>query len=96
MFAPALERHARRIRGRRRGGAHRGRVTPMELEDDVTKAVYAEQVRSLFGQMPIALAVNVANAALVAIVLAPLATRPLLLPWFVSVMVVTIGRAICG
>ncbi len=66
----------------------------MESEDDVTKAVYAEQVRSLFGQMPIALAVNVANAALVAIVLAPLATRPLLLPWFVSVMVVTIGRAI--
>ena len=66
----------------------------MESEDDVTKAVYAEQVRSLFGQMPIALAVNVANAALVAIVLAPLATRPLLLPWFVSVMVVTIGRGI--
>ena len=66
----------------------------MESEDDVTKAVYAEQVRSLFGQMPIALAVNVANAALVAIVLAPLATRPLLLPWFVSVMLVTIGRGI--
>ena len=66
----------------------------MEAEDDVTRAVYAEQVRSLFGQMPIALAVNVANAALVAIVLAPLATRPFLLPWFVSVMLVTIGRGI--
>src|SRR5208283_2165167 len=67
---------------------------PMTAEDDVTRAVHAEQIRSLFGQMPIALAVNVANAALVAIVLAPLATRPLLLPCFVSVMLVTIGRGI--
>ena len=66
----------------------------MESQDDVTSAAYAEQVRSLFGQMPIALAVNVANAALVAIVLTPLATRPLPLPWFVSVMLVTIGRGI--
>jgi signal transduction histidine kinase len=60
----------------------------------VTRAVYAEQVRSLFRQMPVALSVNAVNAALVAIVLTPLATRPLPLPWFVSVVVVTIGRAI--
>ena len=94
MFAPALERHARRIRECRRGGAHRGRVTPMGAEDDVTSAVYAEQVRSLFRQIPIALSVNIVNAALVAIVLTPLATRPFLLPWFASVTLVAIGRGI--
>ena len=66
----------------------------MAAEDDVTNAIHAEQVRGLFRQMPIALSVNLANAALVAIVLAPLATRPLLLPWFVSVVLVTIGRGI--
>ena len=94
MFASALERHARRIRECRRGGAHRGRVMPMEAEVDVTSAVYAEQVRSLFKQIPIALSVNFVNAALVAIVLTPLATRPFPLPWFVSVMLVTMGRGI--
>ena len=67
---------------------------PTEAETDVTSAVYAEQVRSLFRQIPIALSVNFVNAALVAIVLTPLATRPLPLPWFVSVMLVTIGRGI--
>ncbi len=66
----------------------------MDAEDDVTSAVYAEQVRSLFRQIPIALSVNFVNAALVAIVLTPLATRPFPLPWFVSVMLVTIGRGI--
>ncbi len=66
----------------------------MEAEDDVTSAVSAEQVRSLFRQIPVALSVNFINAALVAIVLTPLATRPFPLPWFVSVMLVTIGRGI--
>src|SRR5260370_12053729 len=94
MFASAFEQHARRIRERRRGGAHRGRVMPLEAEDDVTSAVYAEQVRSLFRQIPIALSVNFVNAALVAIVLTPLATRPFPLPWFLSGMLVTIGRGI--
>jgi signal transduction histidine kinase/ActR/RegA family two-component response regulator len=63
-------------------------------ENDVTSAAQAEQVRSLFRQIPIALSVNVVNAALVAIVLTPLATRPLVLPWFLSVILVTIGRGI--
>jgi signal transduction histidine kinase/CheY-like chemotaxis protein len=67
---------------------------PMAAEDDVRSAIHAEQVRSLFRQIPIALCVNLVNAALVAIVLTPLATRPLPLPWFVSVMLVTIGRGI--
>src|SRR5271167_2862631 len=65
-----------------------------EAEVDVTSAVYTEQVRSLFRQIPIALSVNLVNAALVAIVLTPLATRPLPLPWFISVMLVTVGRGI--
>jgi signal transduction histidine kinase/CheY-like chemotaxis protein len=67
---------------------------PTESETDVRSAVYAEQVGSLFRQIPIALSVNFVNAALVAIVLTPLATRPLLLPWFASVALVTIGRGI--
>jgi len=69
-------------------------MMPMEAGADVTGAVYAEQVRSLFRQIPIALSVNFVNAGLVTIVLTPLATRPFPLPWFVSVMLVTIGRGI--
>src|SRR5579872_557115 len=65
-----------------------------EAKSEVTSAVYAEQVRGLFRQMPTALCVNLVNAALLAIVLAPLATRPLLLAWFASVTLVTIGRGI--
>ncbi len=59
---------------------------------DVASAVYTEQVNSLYRQVPIALSVNLVNVALVTIVLTPLATRPLLLPWFISVMLVTTGR----
>jgi len=65
-----------------------------ETKNDVTSAVYDEQVRGLFRQIPIALSVNFVNAALLAIVLTPLAARPVLLPWFVSVMLVTIGRGV--
>ena len=66
----------------------------MGAGDDAASAVYAEQVRSLFRQIPIALSVNIVNSALVAIVLTPLATRPYLLPWFASVTLVAIGRGI--
>jgi signal transduction histidine kinase len=66
----------------------------MEAKDDVTSAVYAEQVRSLFKQIPIAISVNFVNAAFVAIVLTPLATRPFPLPWFASVTLVATGRGI--
>jgi hypothetical protein len=62
----------------------------------VTSAVSTEQVRSRFRQIPIALSINFVNAALVAIVLTPLATQPLLLPWFISVMLVTVGRGFYG
>jgi signal transduction histidine kinase len=65
-----------------------------EAKNDVMSAVHAEQVRGLFRQIPIALSVNFVNAALVAMVLAPLAPRPLLIAWFASVMLVTVGRGI--
>ena len=92
---PRLKSRAPRSdRSEDRPPAHRGRVMPTAAEDDVTSAVYAEQVRSLFRQIPIALSVNFVNAALVAIVLTPLATQPLPLPWFLSVMLVTIDRGI--
>jgi len=50
----------------------------------------------VFRQMPIALAVNLGNAALVAIVLTPIAARPLPLPlmWLGVVALVTGGRGI--
>jgi signal transduction histidine kinase len=57
-----------------------------------TNAIYAEQVDTVFRQMPIALAVNVVNAGLTAIALAPFASQPLPLPWFISVLLVTMGR----
>jgi signal transduction histidine kinase len=68
---------------------------PMKPADSVAYAVYAEQVRTIFRQMPIALAVNVVYSALTAAVLAPFATRPFPLPWFISVVLVTIGCGIC-
>jgi signal transduction histidine kinase/ActR/RegA family two-component response regulator len=66
----------------------------MEAQDDVTSAVYAEQVKSQFRQIPLALSINLVNAALLAIVLTPLAARPFPRPWFVALVVVTIGRGI--
>src|SRR5436305_9343061 len=66
----------------------------MESEDAVVSAVYAEQVRSLFRQIPSALSINFVNAALVTIVLTPLAPRPFPLVWFGTVLLVTVGRGI--
>jgi signal transduction histidine kinase len=66
----------------------------MKAVNSVADAVYAEQVRTIFQQMPIAVGVNIVNSALTAAVLAPFATRPFPLPWFISVVLVTIGRGI--
>jgi signal transduction histidine kinase/CheY-like chemotaxis protein len=66
----------------------------MKPADGVTRAVYTEQVRAVFRQMPIALAVNFINAVLTTIVLAPLAAQPIPLPFFVAVTFVTVGRVI--
>ncbi|HJU14909.1 MAG TPA: response regulator [Stellaceae bacterium] len=64
----------------------------MKTASGVAGTVYAERVDALFRQMPIALAVNIVNSALTAAVLTPFATRPFPLPWFGSVVLVTIGR----
>src|SRR6266550_4615638 len=66
----------------------------MTPADDVTSAVYAEQVGAVFRQLPIAIAVNLVNAGLTAAVLAPMAAQPFLLPWLVLVTLVTVGRLI--
>src|SRR6266545_3434902 len=64
----------------------------MKPAEGVTSAVYAEQVGAVFRQMPIALAVNLVNSTLTAIVLTPIAAGPLPLLWFVSIILVTMGR----
>ena len=66
----------------------------MEPANDVTGAVYAEQVGAVFRQLPIAVAVNFVNASLTAAVLAPMAARPFLLPWLLAVLLVTAGRLV--
>jgi signal transduction histidine kinase len=61
----------------------------------VGSAVFAEQVETLFWQMPVALIVNLVNAALVAAVLTPLAARAAAPSvWFAAIAVVTVARAI--
>src|ERR1044071_207525 len=64
----------------------------MKQAEGVSGAVYAEQVAVVFRQMPIAVAVNFVNAALTALVVASMAVRPFALPWFASIIIVTIGR----
>src|SRR5690242_1505103 len=66
----------------------------MKATDGVADAVYAEQVAAVFRQLPIALVINLVNAALTAAVLAPMATEPLPLPWFALITAVTVGRAL--
>src|SRR3954453_3132488 len=64
----------------------------MNLVEGPTSAIYTEQVDAVFRQMPIALAVNIVNAGVTAIALAPFASQPLPLPWLASVLLVTMGR----
>ena len=64
----------------------------MSLVEDAATAIYTEQVDAVFRQMPIALAVNVVNVGLTAAALAPFASQPLPVPWFASVLLVTLGR----
>jgi signal transduction histidine kinase/CheY-like chemotaxis protein len=74
-----------------------GRIAPGHRPtkpEGVARAIYAEQVDTVFRQMPIALAVNFVNATLTAVVLTPLAARPLPLPWFAAVMLITMGRGV--
>jgi signal transduction histidine kinase/CheY-like chemotaxis protein len=64
----------------------------MPLVGAVGDPVRGEQVGVVFRQMPIALAVNMVNAALTAIVLTPLAAGPMPLAWAGAVGLVTAGR----
>jgi hypothetical protein len=64
----------------------------MNLVEGATSSIYAEQVDAVFRQMPIALGVNLMNAGLTALALAPFASQPVPLPWFTSVLLVTMGR----
>jgi signal transduction histidine kinase len=64
----------------------------MTSSDKIDDAVNAEQVATIFRQMPIALAVNLVNAALVSSVLTPIASRPLPPLWFGAVVLVTFAR----
>ncbi len=64
----------------------------MNSVEGAATAIDAEQVDAMFRQMPIAIGVNVVNAGLAAAALAPFASQPLALPWFASVLLVTIGR----
>jgi signal transduction histidine kinase len=66
----------------------------MEAGRPANAAIYAEQVATAFRQLPIALAVNLVNATLTAIVLAPLATRPYALPFLAAVVLATAARLV--
>jgi signal transduction histidine kinase len=59
----------------------------------IPTAIRSEQLGAVFRQMPIALVVNLVNAALTTAVLLPItAARPLPLVWFSVVALVTTGR----
>jgi signal transduction histidine kinase len=62
--------------------------------DDLLREVRAEQLNTVFRQMPIALAVNVVNAAITAIVLERLAHLGCLAVWFCAVFLVTAARSV--
>lgn len=62
--------------------------------DKVSGLIFAERIRVLYRQMPVALLVNLVNSVLTAIVLDWRMARPFLLGWLVFVALVTAGRAI--
>ncbi|MGE0257858.1 MAG: ATP-binding protein [Alphaproteobacteria bacterium] len=62
------------------------------MAEGAATAIYIEQVGSVFRQMPIALSVNIVNAGLTALALAPFASPLLFLPWLTLVLLVTLGR----
>lgn len=62
--------------------------------DDLLRDVRAEQLSTLFRQMPIAVAVNAINAAITAIVLERLADLAWPVVWFCAILLVTAARAV--
>src|SRR5215469_7991963 len=66
----------------------------MQPAKGVGSEVYTEQIRTVFRQMPIGIAVNFINAGLTAAVLVQMAAPSLVLPWVLSVALMTAGRFI--
>jgi signal transduction histidine kinase len=62
------------------------------LPNGISIAVRTEQLRAVFRQMPIGLAVNLVNAALTAVVIVPIAASSFPIVWFFLVTVVSVGR----
>ena len=62
------------------------------LPNGISIAVRTEQLRAVFRQMPIGLAVNLVNAALTAVVIVPIAASSCPIIWFFLVAVVSVGR----
>ena len=60
--------------------------------NEILIAIRTEQLRAVFRQLPISLAVNLVNAALTAIVLSMIGARPFPLVWFSLVALITAGR----
>ncbi|MBV8652168.1 MAG: response regulator [Alphaproteobacteria bacterium] len=60
--------------------------------DDFSQMIYAEQVRVVFRQMPKAVAVNLVNGPLTALVLAPVTIRWHLLTWLGLLIAATTAR----
>src|SRR5262249_24485762 len=59
---------------------------------EISIAIHTEQLRAVFRQLPIALVVNLVNAALTAIVLSTIGTQAALVIWFCLVALVTAVR----
>jgi len=62
------------------------------LPNGISIAVRTEQLRAVFRQMPIGLAVNLVNAALTTVVIVPIAASSCPIIWFFLVAVVSVGR----
>jgi len=62
--------------------------------DQIALAIAKEQLRAVFRQLPISLVVNLVNAALTTVVIAPTAASSAPIIWFFLVAVVTAGRGI--
>lgn len=60
--------------------------------DEIIQDIRAAQIKTVFRQMPIALAVNVVNAGITTLVVQELGTALLPLAWFSVVVLVTAGR----
>ncbi len=60
--------------------------------NEISTAIHTEQLRAVFRQMPISLAVNLVNAGLTAIVLSTIGAQPFPLVWFSLVALATAGR----